>query len=145
MTGKTCPDAYPEYATGDYLLSNPAWERFRDRITGEAAESKITLIGANHPEVLKKGQRFVIEGKVKSAAKLKNVTVVVEHERSGEDVRYCTKKRYTSAKTFNLAKIDPYISFRKLPVGSYRYKIKAEDVYGAKRTLLSRPFKVVKA
>ncbi len=34
VTGKECPDAYPEYAPTDYLLSGPAWERFRDRITG---------------------------------------------------------------------------------------------------------------
>lgn len=144
VTGKECPDAYPEYAPSDYLLSAPAWERFRDRITGTMVKSKITLSGATYPETLKKGERFVIKGTVKSNAKLKSVTVVVERASTGKDMEYATKKHYTSAKSFSLAKIDPYIAFRKLPVGNYRYKVKAEDVNGTKKTLLSRPFKVVK-
>lgn len=144
VTGKECPDAYPEYATGDWLLSTSAWERFRDRLTGTEVESKITLTGANYPEDLTKGQRFVIKGKVKSAVKLKSVTVVVEREATGKDITFATKKWYTSAKTFDLAKIDPYISFRKLSVGTYRYKVKAEDINGTKVTLLRRPFKVKK-
>lgn len=144
VTGKNCPDAYPEYAPSDYLLSAPAWERFRDRITGTQVESKITLSGANWPETLKKGQRFTIKGKVKSAAKLKSVTVVVEKDPSGEDIKEATKKRYTSAKTYDLAGVDPYIAFRKLKTGKYRYKVKAEDVNGTKVTLLRKPFKVTK-
>lgn len=144
VTGKECPDAYPEYAPTDYLLSGPAWERFRDRITGTQVESKITLSGANWPETLKKGQRFTIKGKVKSAAKLKSVTVVVEKDPSGEDIKEATKKRYTSAKTYDLAGVDPYIAFRKLKTGKYRYKVKAEDVNGTKVTLLRKPFKVTK-
>lgn len=144
VTGKECPDAYPEYAPTDYLLSGPAWERFRDRITGTQVESKITLSGANWPETLKKGQRFTIKGKVKSAAKLKSVSIVVEKDPSGEDIEEATKKRYTSAKTFDLANIDPYIAFRKLKAGKYRYKIKAEDINGTKVTLLRKPFKVTK-
>lgn len=143
VTGKDCPAAYPEYAPTDYLLSDPAWNRFRDRITGTQVESKITLTGANYPEELKKGSRFVIKGKVKSAAKLKSVTVVVEKS-TGADIDYATKKHYTSAKTFDLSKIDPYIAFRKLPAGSYRYKVKAEDVNGTKKTLLRKSFKVTK-
>ena len=143
VTGKSCPAAYPEYATGDSLLSSAAWERFRNRLVGDEIKSKITLAGANYPETLEKGDRFVIKGEVKSAAKLKSVTVVVE-KKNGVDLAYATKKRYTSLRTFDLAKIDPYIAFRKLPVGEYRYKIKAEDVNGTKKTLMSRPFKVVK-
>lgn len=144
VTGKECPDAYPEYAPTDHLLSGPAWERFRDRITGTQVESKITLSGANWPETLKKGQRFTIKGKVKSAAKLKSVTVVVEKDPSGEDIKEATKKRYTSAKSYDLARVDPYIAFRKLKTGKYRYKVKAEDVNGTKVTLLRKPFKVTK-
>lgn len=144
VTGKNCPDAYPEYAPSDYLLSAPAWERFRDRITGTMVKSKITLSGATYPVTLKKGERFIIKGTVKSNAKLKSVTVVVERASTGKDMEYATKKHYTSARSFGLSKIDPYIAFRKLPVGNYRYKVKAEDVNGTKKTLLSRPFKVVK-
>ena len=144
VTGKNCPDAYPEYAPNDYLLSNPAWERFRNKLVGDEVKSKITLTGANWPEALKKGERFVIKGKVKSAAKLKSVSIVVEKDPSGEDIKEATKKRYTSAKTFDLANIDPYIAFRKLKVGKYRYKIKAEDINGTKVTLLRKPFTVTK-
>ena len=144
VTGKDCPACYPEYATSDYLLNDVAWERFCDRLVGDNAESKITLSGANYPEKLTKGERFTIKGTVKSVAKLKSVTVLVEKQKTGEDIDYCKKKRYTSAKSYRLANIDPYIAFRKLPAGSYRYKVKAEDVTGTKKTLLSRPFKVVK-
>lgn len=144
VTGKSCPAAYPEYATGDYLLSGPAWERFRNRLVGDEVKSKITLSGANYPEMLEKGDRFVIKGKVKSAAKLKSVTVVVEKASSGEDIDYCKKKRYTSAKVYDLSRIDPYIQFRKLPAGAYRYKVKAEDINGTKKTLLRKSFKVTK-
>lgn len=144
VTGKNCPDAYPEYAPNDYLLSNPAWERFRNKLVGDEVKSKITLSGANWPETLKKGQRFTIKGKVKSAAKLKSVTVVVEKDPSGEDIKEATKKRYTSAKAYDLAGVDPYIAFRKLRVGKYRYKVKAEDVNGTKVTLLRKPFTVTK-
>lgn len=144
VTGKLCPDAYPEYATNDWLLSSAAWERFRNKITGTDVPSKITLKGQNYPVDLKRGERFVIKGKVKSAVKLKSVTVVVEREATGKDISYATKKWYTSAKTFDLAKIDPYIAFRKLSVGSYRYKVKAEDINGTKVTLLRKPFKVRK-
>ena len=144
VTGKNCPNAYPEYNTNDYLLSAAGWERFRDRITGEVGESGFTIEGANYPTVLHKGERFEIQGKVKSAAKLKSVSIVVEKDPSGEDIKEATKKRYTSAKTFDLANIDPYIAFRKLKVGKYRYKIKAEDINGTKVTLLRKPFKVTK-
>jgi len=144
VTGKECPDAYPEYEPNDWLLSTAAWERFRNRLTGTDIPSKITLTGANYPEELRRGQRFVIKGKVKSAVKLRCVTVVVERETTGKDIEFCTKKWYTSAKTFDLAKLDPYISFRKLSVGNYRYKVKAEDINGTKVTLLRRPFKVKK-
>lgn len=103
--------------------------------------SKITLTKANRPTVLKKGQRFVIKGKIKSALPLKSVTVVVE-KKNGIDIKEATKKRYTSARSFNLAKLDPYIAFRKLPVGVYRYKVKAEDSAGVEAILLSELFKV---
>ena len=144
VTGKSCPACYPEYAPDDYLLNSAAWERFRDRLVGDEIKSKITLTGANYPETLEKGDRFVIKGKVKSAAKLKSVTVVVEKDPSGEDIKEATKKRYTSAKSYDLARVDPYIAFRKLKTGKYRYKVKAEDVNGTKVTLLRKPFKVTK-
>lgn len=144
VTGKSCPDAYPEYDKNAYLLSKAPWELFKNKLLGKDVKSKITLSGANYPEKLKKGERFVIKGTVKSNAKLKSVTVVVERASTGKDMEYATKKHYTSAKSFGLAKIDPYVAFRKLPVGNYRYKVKAEDVNGTKKTLLSRPFKVVK-
>ena len=106
-------------------------------------ESRIRLTAANYPQELKKGSRFVIKGKVRSAARLKSVAVVVEKE-TGTDIKEATKKRYTSSRVYDLSNIDPYIAFRKLPVGSYRYKVLAEDVNGAKETLLVKPFRVVK-
>lgn len=107
-------------------------------------ESRITLTRANWPETLKQGQRFVIKGKIRSAVRLKSVTFVVEKDPSGEDVKECTKKRYASSKAYDLSNLDPYIAFRKLKPGNYRYKVKAEDINGTKVTLLRKPFKVTK-
>lgn len=143
VTGKSCPAAYPEYAPDDYLLSGPAWERFRNKLVGDEIKSKITLTSENYPTVLEKGDRFRIKGKIRSAVKLKSVTVVVE-KKNGVDIADATKKRYTSVRSFDLASIDPYIAFRKLPVGQYRYKVKAEDINGTIALLLSKEFKVVK-
>lgn len=143
VTGKTCPNAYPEYNTSDYLLSAAGWERFRDRITGEVGESGFTIEGANYPTVLHKGERFEIQGKVRSKAKLKSVTVVVETKK-GTDIKEATKKRYSSSKTYDLSRIDPYIAFRSLKVGEYYYKVKAEDIYGKSKVLLKKPFSVIK-
>lgn len=105
--------------------------------------SKITLTKANWPTVLKKGQRFEIKGKIKSALPLKSVTVVVE-KKNGTDIPEATKKRYTSVRNFNLERLDPYIAFRKLPIGLYRYKVKAEDSAGTQATLISELFKVTR-
>lgn len=104
-------------------------------------ESRIVLQGANWPRELIQGERFVIRGKVKSAARLKSVTVVVE-KKNGTDIKDATKKRYTSARRYDLSNIDPYISFRKLKPGEYRYKVKAEDANGTQALLLSKMFKV---
>ena len=65
-------------------------------------------------------------------------------KKNGVDIADATKKRYTSVRSFDLASIDPYIAFRKLPVGNYRYKVKAEDINGTIALLLSKEFKVVK-
>lgn len=126
---------------------NTVWGNVADAIAScyglEKTPSKMSLSGANYPTTLKKGQRFVIEGVVKSNAKLKSVVVVVE-DKDGVDVKECTKRRYTSAKKYNLTNIDPYIAFRKLKVGTYRYKVKAEDINGTKKTLLNKEFKVTR-
>ena len=108
------------------------------------AKTKITISAYNYPRTLKKGKPFVIKGKVKSNAELKKVVVVVENHTTGKDISYATKVVKTSANSYNLSKIDPYISFKKLPVGTFRYKVKATDVNGATKTLVSKKFKVVK-
>ena len=108
------------------------------------AKTKITISAYNYPRTLKKGKPFVIKGKVKSNAELKKVVVVVENYATGKDISYATKVVKTSANSYNLSKIDPYISFKKLPVGTFRYKVKATDVNGATKTLVSKKFKVVK-
>lgn len=108
-------------------------------------QSKITLTGENWPGTLEKGERFVIKGKIRSAAPLRKVTVCIEEAETGKDIKEATKTKKTTAKTYDLAKIDPDIAFRKLVPGEYRYKVKAEDSNGTKKTLLAKTFKVTKA
>ena len=129
---------------GNWLMSrlDDLATKVTDKLT--YAKTKITISGYNYPRTIKKGSRFTIKGKIKSNANLKKVVVVVEEYKTGKDIPYATKKVKTSAKVYNLANIDKYISFRKLPVGEYRYKVKATDVNGATKTLISKKFKVVK-
>lgn len=131
---------YNEHASEIWKAAAAAIADFYDL---KIVKSQITLTGANWPEVLKQGERFVIKGKVRSAARLKSVTVVVE-KKNGEDVKEATKKRYTNGRVYNLDNVDPYIAFRKLKAGEYRYKVKAEDVNGTQALLLSKLFKVKK-
>lgn len=107
-------------------------------------KSKITLSNANYPKKLKKGERFIIKGTVKSNRELKSVVVVVEDAQTNIDNKDCTKKVYPADDVYNLVNIDPYISFRKLPVGKYRYKVKATDITGYQKTLLKKVFVVTK-
>ena len=108
-------------------------------------KSKITLTNYNYPRTLKKGNPFVIKGKIKSAWALRKVTVVVENYQTGKDIAYATYSvRLKTARTYSLSNIDPHISFKKLPVGTYRYKVKATDSNGATKTLLSKKFTVKK-
>lgn len=105
-------------------------------------KSRLTLSGATYPKKLKKGNRFVIKGTVKSNLSLKSVVVVVEDYKTNVDIKYCTKKVYTSSTKYDLSDIDKYIAFRKLPVGKYRYKVKATDSKGTTETLLRKAFTV---
>lgn len=106
-------------------------------------KSNITLSGATYPKKLKKGDRFIVKGKVRSNLELKSVVVVVEDYKTNEDVKSCTKKVYPSGTVYDLQGIDPYIAFRKLKVGKYRYKVKATDSKGTTKVLLKKAFSVV--
>lgn len=129
---------YNEHAAAIWKAAAAAVAEFYDL---KRIESRITLTAANWPTTLIQGDRFVIKGKVRSAARLKSVTVVVE-KKNGTDIKEATKKRYTSARAYSLENIDPYIAFRKLTPGEYRYKVKAEDANGTQALLLSKLFKV---
>lgn len=144
VTGKECPGAYPEYNLKTYLISDSGWKTLRSKLTTSIVASKFTLTGASYPTILKKGSRFTVKGKITSANILKKVVVVVERADNGKDISYATKSVVPNSKTYNLNKIDQYIAFRKLPVGEYRYKIKATDAKGTVKTLLRRKFKVTK-
>lgn len=106
-------------------------------------KSKLTLVNANYPTEIKHGKPFIITGKVNSNLELRSVVVVVEDYKTKKDVSYCTKKVGTHGYSYNLKNIDQYIQFKKLPVGTYRYKVKATDVTGRTKTLLSKKFKVI--
>ncbi len=77
------------------------------------------------PAALRVGQGFVLSGAISSqSSTIQNVTVTVT---AGETV-HCTAQVAVGSKYFSLNTplVDNYMTFRKLPVGTYRLSISAE-------------------
>lgn len=104
-------------------------------------KDNIKTSGCNYPTTLKKGKAYSIKGSVISEySKITSLTVGV-YNKSG--VAMTSKTVIPNSKTYNIANVDKYIEFNKLPVGDYSYKIIAKNAKGTK-TILNKPFKVIK-
>lgn len=151
VTGKDCPAAYPEYDTDDYLLNSSAWKKFKKKLTGEKSSSSgktvasiFSLTGENYPTQIIKGSPYVIKGTIKSNAPLRTVEVGAYNTKTSKWVESCHyKKTNVNTKTYSLSSADPYVTFRKLPIGSYNYRIKASDNTGSSKVLMDKKFLVV--
>ena len=108
--------------------------------TFRVVQSDVTGSGMNYPSgTLQKGSAFSVKGTVKSAAAIKKVTVSV-YGTDGE-------KRFEAsvnpnAKTFDVHKLDAQMTFRKLPKGSYVYRVAVTDRNGTVCYLISHSFTV---
>ena len=150
VTGKDCPAAYPEYDTDDYLLNKSAWKKFRKKLVGSSSSSKpvkasiFSISGDNAPSQIIKGQPFVIKGTIKSNIDLRWVEVGAYDTSKKKWVDSCYyKKSGIDGKTYSLTNADPHVTFRKLSIGSYNYRVKATDETGSSKVLVDKKFLVV--
>lgn len=97
-----------------------------------------TISGYNTPSSLKVGQAYSIKGTINSDTTLTSVTVGV-YDTNGSMI---TGKTVSPNSTkYNLANVDNYVYFNKLPAGGYYYRITAKN-YGGTKTLVDSVFTV---
>lgn len=92
---------------------------------------------------LVKGTPVTISGKVKSHFKISSIRVGIT-SKSGKWKKGFFVQKIPKSRSYNIAKADPHIKFGKLGTGTYRYKVWASDIYGKKKTVVSKKFKVVR-
>ena len=93
-----------------------------------------------------KGTSFTMNGKVKSKFRLKKVHVGIT-TKSGKWINGYNKVKTfrlkrSSARTFDIAEVDPFVKFGRLSAGTYRYKIYAVDEYGQEKYVVNKKFRV---
>lgn len=93
------------------------------------------------PKTLVKGERFTIGGKVKSNLPLQYVEVGVQSK--DKWISYAHVIKQVAGYSYDLANADEAVKFRKLPAGTYYYRVFAQDKTGAAKRVVSRKFSVV--
>ena len=92
---------------------------------------------------LVKGTPVTLSGKVNSHFNISTIRVGITSTSGKWKKGYFVQKNPRS-RSFNISKVDPYIKFGKLGTGTYKYRIWASDIYGKKRIVVSKKFKVVR-
>lgn len=105
-----------------------------------AAVAKIA--GHNMPDSLKVKKAYSIKGTITSTTKISSVSVGVYTAESGGTLK-TGKTVYPNATSYNLSKVDPYIYFNRLSVGTYYYRVVAANAAGS-TTLINKKFTVNK-
>ena len=102
--------------------------------------STLKITNYNYPSSLKKGKRFSIKGTIKSNYKIKKVYVGIFTSKG--KVKYKSSKTFAVRPTsYDLKKVDNDMKFRKLPKGTYYYKVQVTDEKQTKM-LVNKKFKV---
>lgn len=101
--------------------------------------SNITSSNMNYPTTLAKGSYFTIKGTVGSSDKLKNVTAIVH---TVDGVYKFSSSVNTSAKTYDVYKLDSNMAFRSLPAGEYIYRVSVVDSKGVEKFVVTKKFTV---
>ena len=86
--------------------------------------SALAISDPSIPTTLTQGKSFNVKGTITSNYKIKKVTVGV-YNSSGKAIT--SKTVSPNAWSYNLSKIDSYIKFGTVPVGTFTYKISATD------------------
>lgn len=99
----------------------------------------LELTDANYPTTFLEGNTFSVKGTVTSEYPITAVTCSV---RSTNGTLMFTKTVNPAATSYSVSNIDRYMTFSKLPAGSYIYKIVASDKYNSGVVLLEKEFTV---
>ena len=123
-------------------MGNPKPATAAASTNASATASNITISGATKPGALKLKQTFTVKGTVKSTLSLKKIEVGVVEKTSGKWQTCAHKTVNTTAKSYDLNKVDSAMGFSKLPKGTYYYRVIATDSKGTAKTLLNVEFTV---
>lgn len=99
----------------------------------------LKLSGATYPVKFPAGQTFSVAGTITSDYAISSVTCSV---RSTNGTLMFTKTVNPGTKSYSLSNIDSYMTFSKLPAGTYVYKVSASDRYNSDMVLLEKEFEV---
>ncbi len=102
--------------------------------------STIKLTGEVYPSEIVAGKTFSVYGTVSSDSALSSVTCSVY---SSNGALQFTKTAYPGAASYSIHAIDSYMTFSKLSMGSYTYKIIASNESEKDVVLLSKAFRVI--
>ena len=113
------------------------------RVSHKYVKSRMSIVNYKVPVTIRQGRPFVIKGTVRSDAKIVRIDVGVQKKSTGNWVKNCHYRDSSVYKTsFSLSTADEYIMFRKLPAGTYVFKVRAKDINGTTKVLLRKEFKV---
>lgn len=109
-------------------------------VVSSAPSSTLKLTSANYPDTITEGNTFAVYGTVSSEYTITSVTCAVY---SSNGTLQFTKTVNPDDNSYSINSLDKYMTFSKLTVGNYTYKITASDTTVKNVVLLSRDFKVV--
>jgi len=104
------------------------------------AAPKITVSGYAQPTDIYKGDIFILKGTISSTSPITNVNVRIRNNSTGG--YEIDKSLSNNSTSFSLSKIDPYIEFNKLSVGSKTFEVRVTSA-GIVQTVKSNAFKVL--
>ncbi|MDE5769581.1 MAG: hypothetical protein K2H82_09370 [Oscillospiraceae bacterium] len=110
-------------------------------LTAAAADDALSISnGTNVPDTIAKGKGLAVKGVVSSeTSDISSVTVGI-YDSSRKLVT--GKSALPKAKSYNIAKLDSYIEFDKLPAGTYTYMVFATNETSTNYVLTNKSFTV---
>ena len=105
----------------------------------ETPVSAAMVAGATYPTSLNAGSSFTLKGVVTSRYTMTALAAVV-YDQAGKAV--LQKRIFPNSCSADLKQIDAAITFGKLPVGNYTYKVVARDAAGKDIPVINRAFTV---
>ncbi len=128
-------------ANTNYAIVN---KRFTVTDNGEAASDGLSISGATEvPATLKQGESFSIQGIVTSGSSNMTALTAGVYDANG---KFVTGKTIApKATTYDLSQLDQYISFNKLPAGSYTFAVIASNASLTNKALVNKKFTITGA